>query len=276
MNEADRAAQEWLDNAGFECIWCSELVRFADAVHYTNGDVAHETCDYDMNKHRDNMKKKLVLFGGTGGLGSQLAPLLQKKYEVTALGSSTIDLRRGCNVRWILQGGQDPSDSADIVINLSGYNFDTFLHKLKVEDDADKIDTLLDVNIKGNLNILAGCLPHMREQGYGRVILVSSVLAQKTVPGTALYSASKCFIDSLVRTASAENIGKGVTCNSLQLGYFDGGMCHRLPEKFATQIKDSIGLKRWGSIEELYQAIDFIIENEYITGQNINISGGLV
>jgi 3-oxoacyl-[acyl-carrier protein] reductase len=80
----------------------------------------------------------------------------------------------------------------------------------------------------------------------------------------------------LIKTASAENIGKGVTCNSIQLGYFDGGMCHRLPEKFVEPIKQSIGLKRWGSIKELYQTVDYLIETEYITGQNINISGGLI
>ena len=53
-------------------------------------------------------------------------------------------------------------------------------------------------------------------------------------------------------------------------------MCHRLPEKFVEPIKNSIGLKRWGSIDELYKTLDFLIEVEYITGQNINISGGLL
>ena len=115
----------------------------------------------------------------------------------------------------------------------------------------------------------------MRLKEFGRIILISSVLSEKVVAGTALYSGSKCFIDNLVKTASVENISKGVTCNSLRLGYFDGGMCHRLPEKFVEPIKNSIGLKRWGSIEELHKTVDYLIETEYITGQNINISGGI-
>ena len=115
----------------------------------------------------------------------------------------------------------------------------------------------------------------MRASQYGRIILFSSVLAKKVVLGTSLYSGSKAFIDNLVKTSSAENIGRGITCNSLQLGYFDGGMCHRLPEKYAEPIKQSIGLKRWGSVEELYNTLDFLINVEYVTGQNINISGGL-
>jgi NAD(P)-dependent dehydrogenase (short-subunit alcohol dehydrogenase family) len=52
-------------------------------------------------------------------------------------------------------------------------------------------------------------------------------------------------------------------------------MCHRLPEKYIEPIKQSIGLKRWGSIEELYKTLEFLINVEYVTGQNINISGGI-
>jgi NAD(P)-dependent dehydrogenase (short-subunit alcohol dehydrogenase family) len=56
----------------------------------------------------------------------------------------------------------------------------------------------------------------MREQKYGRIILISSVLAEK-VTGTGLYSASKTFTDSITKMVSAENISKNITCNSLQV-----------------------------------------------------------
>jgi 3-oxoacyl-[acyl-carrier protein] reductase len=131
------------------------------------------------------------------------------------------------------------------------------------------------VNILGNVNLLSCALPNMRNNNYGRIILISSVLVEKVTNGTSIYSASKAFIDNLVKTASSENISKGVSCNSLQLGYFDGGMAHRLPENFAEKIKSEIGLKRFGHIEELSNVIEFIIDTEYLTGQNINISGGL-
>ena len=211
--------------------------------------------------------KTVVLFGGSGGLGSQLTPLLETKYKVISLSSKDIDVRDLTSVSSFFN-----ENDVDIIINLSGYNYDGFVHKL---EDSSEINKMIDINIKGNINILSSSLSKMREKNYGRVILISSVLAEKVVPGTALYSGSKAFIDNLVKTVSSENIGKGITCNSLQLGYFDGGMCHRLPEKFVDTIKQSIGLKRWGSIEELYQTIDYIINTEYITGQNINISGGI-
>ena len=212
--------------------------------------------------------KKIALFGGSGGLGVQIASLLEKKYDVIKLSSKMLDIRDTDGLKIFFE-----KNKIDIVINMSGYNYDNFLHRL---DDASEIQNMFDINIKGNINILSKCLPGMRERRYGRIILISSVLAKKVVLGTSLYSGSKAFIDNLVKTASAENVSMGITCNSLQLGYFDGGMCHRLPEKYKDPIKNSIGLKRWGSIEELYKSIEFLINVEYITGQNINISGGLL
>ena len=205
--------------------------------------------------------KKIALFGGTGGLGSQLTPLLVEKYEVISVSSSEVDVKNAHKVNNFFKDNE-----IDILINLSGNNYDSFIHKLDTDKEENIINHLLDVNIKGNINLLSAALPKMREKNYGRIILISSVLVEKITVGTGLYTGSKAFIDSIVKTISAENITKGITCNSLQLGYFDGGMAHRLPEKISEVIKSSIGLKRFGTIKELYQLIDFIIETEYITG----------
>jgi len=52
-------------------------------------------------------------------------------------------------------------------------------------------------------------------------------------------------------------------------------MCYRVDEKYQEMAKEKIGLKRWGKIEELYNTIDYIIENEYVSGTNLRIDGGL-
>lgn len=214
------------------------------------------------------MKKTVILFGGSGGLGKKLTPLLKEKYNVIATSSKEVDVTSVESVKNFLS-----EIDYDVIINLSGYNYDSFIHKI---NDYSEVDKMIDVNIKGNINLLSQALPKLRGKQYGRIILISSVLSKKTVAGTSLYSGSKAFIDNFVKTTSAENISKGITCNSIQLGYFDGGMCHRLPDNFANKVKESIGLKRWGKIEELYQTIEYLINTEYITGQNINISGGLL
>tara|TARA_R110000772_G_scaffold17946_1_gene49818 strand:- start:58420 stop:59061 length:642 start_codon:yes stop_codon:yes gene_type:complete len=212
--------------------------------------------------------KTIAVFGGSGGLGSQLVPYLEEseQYNVISISSSDVDITNSDMVNEFFI-----NNDIDIVINLAGYNFDSLVHKLTNQVEINK---MIDINIKGNINILASSLPHMRTKNYGRVILISSVLSDKVVFGTSLYSACKGFIDNMVKRASLENISKGVTCNSIQLGYFDGGMCHRIPSEYKEKIKNSIGLKRWGSIKELHDTIDYLINTEYISGQNVNISGG--
>lgn len=214
--------------------------------------------------------RTVALFGGTGGLGSQLAPLLQKHYNVVVVGSKDVDVTNYSSVQTFFS-----SNEIDIVINLSGYNYDSFLHKY-TEDNYSEILKQIDINIKGSVNVASCALPQMRERQYGRIVLLSSVLADHPVISTSIYSGCKGFVDSFTKTVALENIGKNVTCNSLQLGYFDGGLTYKIPETFRETVKNNIPAKRWGSIEELFNTVDYLIKTSYITGQNINISGGII
>lgn len=212
--------------------------------------------------------KNICIVGGSGGLGSKLTAILDKHYYVKSLSSKELDIRNYKSCKEFFS-----NVSYDVVINLSGVNHDKFVHKLDQEDQY-LINYLLEVNLHGSVNLASACLPGMRERGFGRIIYISSVLAKKNVLGTGLYSSCKAFIDRFTKSVSAENVAKGVTCNSIQLGYFDGGMTSKLnsPDKF----KEEIPLKRWGTIEELYKTIDYIINTEYLTGANIPINGGLI
>lgn len=211
--------------------------------------------------------KTVALFGASGGLGSQLLPLLETKYNVIGISSSLIDVTDFKQVNEFFS-----INNIDIVINLTGYNFDAFAHKINI----DQLDKQIDVNIKGTVNVVSSCLNNMRQQQFGRIILVSSVLADHPVMSTSIYAGCKGFVDSFTKTVALENAGKNINCNSLQLGYFDGGLTYKIPESFRDTIKNNIPAKRWGTIDELYNTIDYLIETGYITGQNINISGGII
>ena len=212
---------------------------------------------------------KIVIFGGSGGLGGHMTDMLKDKHDVISLSSKDVDIT---NLDAVIEFFKNTP--ADVVLNMSGYNFDSFVHRVTSQNIAE-INKVIDVNARGNLNILAGCLPYMRNNKFGRIILISSVLSDRTVVGTATYSATKSFVDTLVRITSAENVSKGITCNSIRLGYFDAGMCHRLPDKASDYIKNTIPLQRWGNMQELYNTINYMIDTEYFTGQNLEISGGL-
>ena len=114
-------------------------------------------------------------------------------------------------------------NDVDIVINLAAKNVDSFIHKY----DTDSVLDQLDVNVLGSLNILSSCLPYLRKKKFGRIILASSILASKPEFGTSVYAASKSFCESLVRSCALENSSLGITCNAMQLGYFDAGLTHR-------------------------------------------------
>ena len=188
------------------------------------------------------------------------------RLEITSIGSKTLDVRSKTKCEYFFQ-----NNKFEIVLNLSGFNSDSFIHKL----NSDQVDDMIDINIKGSINVVSACLKQMRNDKYGRIILISSILAEKNIMGTSIYSGCKSFLDKFVKNISIENIGLGITANSLQLGYFDGGMTYKIPINNLDSIIESIGLKRFGKIQELANTIDFVIKNEYITGTNIKIDGGL-
>lgn len=212
--------------------------------------------------------KKIALIGGSGGIGSKLASLLSSKYYTFNMSSKDLNLTDIYNLNSFFL-----NNDIDIVINLAGYNFDCFLHKYN-ETNYQEIDKQLNVVVKGSINLLNACLPSMRDRGFGRIIMASSILVSQPTVGTAVYTASKAFVESLVQTSAIENSSKGITINAIQLGYFDAGLTHKIPENIRKNILSSIPSKRWGSVVELKNVIEMIITTEYLNGTSIKINGG--
>ena len=89
--------------------------------------------------------KKIVVFGGTGGLGQKLIPLLEKRYEVTSVGSKDVDITSFEQVKKFFT-----TNEFDIVLNMSGIKYDVFLNEIK-ENDLKEINRMIDVNISNRL-----------------------------------------------------------------------------------------------------------------------------
>ena len=209
--------------------------------------------------------KKILLFGGTGGLGTELHLELANEYECISVGSKTCDVTNEQSVINILN-----EINPDIIVYLSVKNIDGLIHKQTHENVVKQ----LDVNLVGFLNVLRNCTLPMREMGFGRIIYISSVLSKNPIRGTGIYSASKSFCENLIKTYSLENSKYGITSNSIQLGYFDGGLTNKVPEEILKNVKNNIPLKRLGNIKEMSDLIKTIIKTEYINGTNISITGG--
>lgn len=212
--------------------------------------------------------EKVIVIGGSGGLGRALCEKLNADYEILALGSRDLDLTNREQVQKFFI-----EHDAEVIINLAGYNFDCLLHRYDTSTYIE-MDKQIDVVVKGSVNLLNACLPSMRSRGYGRIIFFSSILAAKPAIGTGVYAASKAFIEGLVKVCAVENASKGVTANAIQIGYFDGGLTHQIPRPLQSAILAGIPSGRFGSTDELENIIRFIINTEYINGSTLKVNGG--
>ncbi|MBK8382396.1 MAG: SDR family oxidoreductase [Ignavibacteria bacterium] len=164
-----------------------------------------------------------------------------------------------------------PEISKFILINCAGNNYNSFTHKSSPEEWSKVIMT----NLVGTYNMIRAALPVMREKLYGRIINFSSVVAETGIPGTSAYAASKSGLWGMTRSMAVENASKGITINNLNLGYFDIGMITEVSAEYQDLVRKKIPTGKFGDPENIFNAIKFICDSEYINGTSLDINGGL-
>jgi acetoacetyl-CoA reductase/3-oxoacyl-[acyl-carrier protein] reductase len=164
------------------------------------------------------------------------------------------------------------NDDKDIVlINCAGINYNSTV----INADIDKWEGVIATNLIGTFRVIKAILPYMREKRYGRIINFSSVVAQKGIPGTSAYAASKAALWGMTKSIVAEYGHSGITINTVNLGYFDIGMIAEVPTKMQAIIKENIPSKQFGDPENIYQTIKLLIKADYINGSAIDVNGGM-
>lgn len=157
------------------------------------------------------------------------------------------------------------------LIHCAGITKNAFIHKMPYQEWQE----VLNNNLNSAFLLMKYFIPLMRAKEYGRIILISSIVPQIGVIGTSSYAASKAGLWGLMKTAVKENAIKNVTCNTLNLGYFNIGMIKDVPENMLEQIIDTIPSKSLGNPNDIYNAIDFLIKSSFVNGAQIDINGGL-
>jgi len=160
----------------------------------------------------------------------------------------------------------------DILVNNAGVTRDKSLRKLTDEDWSEVLNT--------NLNSVYYCttaaVKPMTDQRFGRIINISSFVGQAGNFGQANYAASKGAIIAFTKTAAIELARYNVTVNAVAPGFTLTDMLAKVPANVQEQIKARIPMGRFGLPEEIAQAVAFLAaEGDYITGQQININGGV-
>ena len=160
----------------------------------------------------------------------------------------------------------------DILVNNAGITRDKTLRKMTDEDWMAVLDTNLNACYFGVSSVMS----MMIEQKYGRIVNISSFVGQAGNFGQANYAASKGGIIAFTKTAAMELARYNVTCNALAPGFTETGMLAKVPEQVQAQILARIPMARFGIPSEIAKAVLFLAaDGDYITGQQINVNGGV-
>lgn len=159
------------------------------------------------------------------------------------------------------------------LINCAGISYNSFAHK----SEPEQWRKVVEVNLFGTYYMIRAFLPIMREENYGRIINLSSVIPQKGTPGVSAYSASKAALWGLSKSLCAENGSKNITINNINLGYVNLGMgVEQVPKEYQEIIKSQIPSKEFCNPQEILNTVEYLISTPYINGSSIDLSGGLV
>jgi 3-oxoacyl-[acyl-carrier protein] reductase len=161
----------------------------------------------------------------------------------------------------------------DHLINNAGIARDNLLLRMK----EDEWDAVLAVNLKGVFNFTKAVLRSMVQARQGRIVNVASVVGLMGNAGQANYAASKAGVIGFSKSIAREVAGRGITVNCVAPGYINTAMTDKLPDEVKQAFLDLIPMKRFGSPEDVAQAVKFLLSDAagYITGQVIGINGGM-
>jgi len=226
---------------------------------------------------------KILIAGASGGIGKYLAERLCQDHEVYGSYNSrkpVIDLpfamtKTNVTVESEVSAWIDEVcrvEDALALIYCVGVNYNCMMHK----SDSDRWREVIESNLIGVQHALRYILPYMRSRGFGRIVLLSSVVPQIGVPGTSAYAASKSAMWGLSKAVAKENAKNGITINTINLGYFDIGMIQDVPSEVLEQIVQGIPMGKLGKPMNILRAVEFILEADYLTGSIIDLNGGLI
>ena len=139
-------------------------------------------------------------------------------------------------------------------------------------------DMVLDINLKGAFNCIKAAARPMMKQRSGSIINIASVVGVMGNAGQANYTASKAGLIGLTKTVAKEFSSRNIRANAVAPGFIESHMTDVLPEDVKKQYFDAIPLSKFGTTEDVAKAVLFLASDlsSYVTGQTINVDGGLV
>lgn len=242
------------------------------------------------NNEQAGRPRLAVVTGGVRGIGLEITRTLRAEgYEVAAIFQKRGDGARACEAetgartfmgdvadfescKQAIEAVQAEMGTIDVLVNNAGITRDGMLHKMDLQNWHDVIQT----NLTSCFHMMRLVIGGMREQGYGRIISISSINAQKGQFGQANYSASKAGIIGLTKAAALENAAKGVTVNAVCPGYIETDMTKAIRPDILESIVKEIPVGHMGQPQNIADIVAFLASERasYITGATFSANGG--
>ena len=156
----------------------------------------------------------------------------------------------------------------DILVNNAGITRDNLIMKMSEED----FDAVIDANLKGCFNTIKAVSRQMLKQRAGRIINITSVSGILGNAGQANYAASKAGIIGMTKSAARELASRGITVNAVAPGFIETDMTDNQAEN---PLIDMIPLKRMGRPEDVADAVLYLVNADYVTGEVLKVDGGI-
>ena len=243
------------------------------------------------------MSKVAFITGGTRGIGKQIAIKLAKngfdialnyrkennelkntKNEIEESGAKCLavqgDVTSFEDSERMVKEIFDHYERIDVLVNNAGITKDNLFVRMKKEDFED----VINVNLIGTFNVTKNIVPIMMKQKTGRIINISSVVGISGNAGQANYAASKAGIIGFTKSLAKELGSRNILVNAIAPGFIETQMTDVLKDSVKEEISKSIPLKRMGKTEDIANLANFLASDEssYITGQVINVDGGML
>ncbi len=241
-------------------------------------------------------RKVVIVTGATRGIGKEVAlKYAQNGYDVAINYVSTVDVEgikkeftdlgvdillepadvsNSTQVQEFVEKVMEKFGRIDVLVNNAGVTRDNLLMRMSEED----FDFVININLKGTFLVTKAVTKYMMKQRFGSIVNISSVVGVAGNSGQCNYSASKAGIIGFTKSVAKELASRNIRSNAIAPGFIATNMTEVLPDNVKESINASIPLKRMGSPKEVANLIYFLgsEESSYITGQIINVDGGMV
>ena len=186
---------------------------------------------------------------------------------------SILDVKDKDSIKELNKQIKEKHGTVSVLINNAGITADNLMIRMSDNEWNDVIET----NLSSIFRITKEIVRDMMKQRYGRIINIGSVVGLSGNAGQVNYSSSKSALLGFSKSLAREVASRNITVNTISPGFIDTDMTKKLKEEQKSALVSSIPLGRMGSAAELANVVKFIASEEasYITGENINVNGGL-